>query len=94
MLKRARFNVYKVVFNHGSYIRWYFRTVGAHVSIEVGNLICLRHLFRTTVIANFTLKKQLYALIRAQRVLSFHLIKTMKHRKEGENMKNMHFVPV
>ena len=47
--------------------------IGAHVWSEIGHLICLRHLFISTTIANL---KSFSANVKlAQRYLSYHLIK-------------------
>ena len=61
---------------HGSYIRWYFR-IGCALAVKEGNKKCdLLKLFvhiKTSVII-FFFKKDLIAVTRAQRVLSYHLI--------------------
>ena len=49
----------------------------AHMWSETSKLICLRHLFWTTAVANlkFIYKNHLYIFPRAQRILSYHLYK-------------------
>ena len=48
--------------------------IGAHVRSAVGNLICWRHLFRSTRFIKFIFRTNLFSFARAQHVLSYHLI--------------------
>ena len=49
--------------------------IGAHVRSNLGHIICLRHLFRSRTVTNrtiFFLGKDLFSVISAQHVLSYH----------------------
>ena len=45
--------------------------IGAYVRSDVCYLICVRHLIRSRLVTN---RKDLFSLMRAQHVLSYHLI--------------------
>ena len=50
---------------------------GAHVRSNLSYLICLRHLNRPRAVTNriFSLRKDIFSFMRAQLVLSYHLLK-------------------
>ena len=50
--------------------------IGAHVRSNLCYLSCLRHLIRSRAVINhiFFLRKDLFSFMRAQNVLSYHLI--------------------
>ena len=50
--------------------------IGAQVRREIGNLISLGHLFISTAVTNlmFFFRKDLFAFIPAQHVLTYHVI--------------------
>ena len=58
--------------------------IGVHARNDACYLICLRHLFRSRLVTNLKLfsRKELFFLLRAQYVLSYHIRYSLSRTKE------------